>query len=238
MKSGNLYLIPNFIGDTPSTQQFPAYNHEIVKGLKYFFVENPKPARALIKALHKEVDFNEIELFQFDKHAKDNSETYREVLNCLQAGNSVGVLSDAGCPGIADPGSELVRWAHEKNIQVIPLIGPSSIFLTLMSSGLNGQNFSFIGYLSKDAKERADQIKKMAINTKSSQLTYLFIETPYKTDATLKDLLQHLSPSNYLCLGVDLFSMQQNITTYSVDQWRKVKSLPALKDRQVVFAVG
>src|SRR5258708_1436670 len=122
MKLGKLYLIPNFIGDNPATQQFPVFNTEIVSSLKHFFVENPKPARTLIKALNKDANLDEVELFHFDKHAKDNSPVYQEVYNCLKNGHDVGVLSDAGCPGIADPGAELVKWAHEKKIEVVPLI--------------------------------------------------------------------------------------------------------------------
>lgn len=238
MNTGKLYLIPNFIGDTSATNQFPSYNSDIVQSLKYFFVENPKPARALIKSLYKEVDLNEVTFFQFDKHNKDNSLLYTEVLNCLKSGNNVGVLSDAGCPGIADPGAELVKWAHEKNIEIVPLIGPSSIFLTLMSSGLNGQHFTFIGYLPKDTKERADHIKRLSTSIQQTKACFLFIETPYKNEATFKDLLVNLHPTQRICLGIDLFSTTQMITTRSVDQWKSLKTYPVLKDRQVVFAIG
>ena len=238
MKQGVLYLVPNFIGNSTAEHQFPVYNTEVIRSLRHFFVENPKPARVLIKALYKEVNFNEVELFHFDKHAKDNSEVYATVLNCLKNGNSVGVLSDAGCPGIADPGSDLVRWAHDKNIEVIPLIGPSSIFLTLMASGLHGQNFHFIGYLPKDAQEKTEQIRKLAAQIKNTRTTYLMIETPYKTEATFKDLLQHLNTGTRLCLGIDIFSASQQIITRTIEQWKSLKTLPTLKDRQVVFAIG
>ena len=236
MKTGSLYLIPNFIGDTHGSHQFPLWNTEIIEQLKYYFVENPKPARALIKQLFKEVNFDEVELFHFDKHAKDNSDIYHSIMDLLKKGNDVGVLSDAGCPGIADPGSELIQLAHEKNIEVIPLVGPSSIFLTLMASGLNGQNFSFVGYLPKDQKERAEAIKKISVQAKNT--TVLFIETPYKTEQTFKDLVQLLNGSNRLCLGIDLFSKNQQIITLSANAWKARRDMPQLKDRQVVFAVG
>lgn len=236
MKTGNLYLIPNFIGDNGTNDQFPVLNTEIVKKIKYYFVENPKPARNLIKQLFKEVNFDEVELFHFDKHAKDNLEVYYSVLEVLKNGNDVGVLSDAGCPGIADPGSELIKLAHEKNINVIPLVGPSSIFLTLMASGLNGQNFSFIGYLPKDSKVRQDMIKKISIQAKNS--TVLFIETPYKAEQTFKDLVQFLNANNQLCLGVDLFSAHQQVTTHNISTWKDKMNGVQLKDKQVVFAVG
>jgi 16S rRNA (cytidine1402-2'-O)-methyltransferase len=238
MSLGKLYLIPNFIGDQPSSFQFPDHNTAIITSIKHFFVENPKPARALIKTLNKEVNFDETELFQFDKHAKDNSPIYAEVFNCLKDGNDVGVISDAGCPGIADPGAELVKWAHEKNVEVIPLIGPSSIFLTLMSSGLNGQNFCFIGYLPKEGNEKTDQIKKLSKNIGQTKTTYLFIETPYKNESTFKDLLQNLNDSDRICLGIDLFAQHQQIITQTVAKWKSIKPLPVLKDRQVVFAIG
>jgi 16S rRNA (cytidine1402-2'-O)-methyltransferase len=236
MKTGNLYLIPNFIGDTSGSHQFPLFNVEIIGKLKYYFVENPKPARALIKQLYKEVNFDEVELFYFDKHAKDNLEIYHSIVDLLKKGNDVGILSDAGCPGIADPGSELIQLAHEKNIEVIPLIGPSSIFLTLMASGLNGQNFSFVGYLPKDSKEKSDAIKKISVQAKNT--TILFIETPYKAEQTFKDLVQFLNGSNRLCLGIDLFSQTQKVITLSVSAWKAKRDVPQLKDRQVVFAVG
>lgn len=238
MKSGKLFLIPNYIGDARSSHQFPIYNSEIIQSLKFFFVENPKPARALIKSLHPEVDFDETELLQFDKHAKDNNEVYEEVLTVLKNGNNVGVISDAGCPGIADPGAELVAWAHSIQIEVIPLIGPSSIFLTLMASGLNGQNFSFIGYLPKDSKERIELIKKIGAQAKNTGTSFLFIETPYKTDATFKDLIQNLSPYHKICIGIDIFGTNQEIQTKTVEQWKKLKTAPRLKDRLVVFAIG
>ncbi len=238
MKTGTLFLIPNYIGDTHASRQFPLYNKEIIQSLKYFFVENPKPARALIKSLYTEVNFDEVELFHFDKHSNDNQEVYTSVLNVLKNGFNVGVVSDAGCPGIADPGSELVRWAHEKNIEVIPLVGPSSIFLTLMASGLNGQNFTFLGYLPKGGAERKEQIKKMIVQIRNSGTTFLMIETPYKTDATFKELLELLNPDNHLCLGIDIFSNPQRVITRTVQAWRDMKALPSLKDRQVVFAVG
>jgi 16S rRNA (cytidine1402-2'-O)-methyltransferase len=184
------------------------------------------------------VNLDEVELFQFDKHSKDNSPVYEEVYNCLKQGNDVGVLSDAGCPGIADPGAELVRWAHEKKVEIVPLVGPSSIFLTLMGSGLNGQNFSFIGYLPKDGKEKTDQIKKISNHIKQTGTTFLFIETPYKNESTFKELLQSLNPADKICLGIDLFSATQQIITQSVNQWKAMKAMPLLKDRQVVFAIG
>jgi 16S rRNA (cytidine1402-2'-O)-methyltransferase len=238
MKPGKLYLIPNFIGDQPASFQFPDHNGRIISSIKHFFVENPKPARALIKALNKEVNFDETELFHFDKHSKDNSPVYTEVYDCLKNGNDVGVISDAGCPGIADPGAELVQWAHKKNVEVVPLVGPSSIFLTLMASGLNGQNFSFIGYLPKEGKEKTDVIKKLSKSIGQTKTTYLFIETPYKNETTFKDLLQSLNDQDHICVGIDLFARNQEIITQTVNAWRSAKALPVLKDRQVVFAIG
>ncbi len=238
MKTGKLFLIPSSIGDDAGTHQFPIWNTEIIQSLKYYFVENPKPARAFIKSIDQEVAFDQITLFHFDKHAKDNSALYLEVISCLKNGNDVGVLSDSGCPGIADPGSELVKMAHEKNIEIIPLVGPSSIFLTLMASGLNGQNFHFIGYLPKDQKERVDQIKKLSAGMKLANTTYIFIETPYRAEVTFKELLQHLAGSSRVCLGIDIFSPNQEIITHTVDGWNQLKTKPGLKDRQVVFALG
>jgi 16S rRNA (cytidine1402-2'-O)-methyltransferase len=238
MNPGKLYLIPNFIGEDPASNQFPLYNTEVITSLNYFFVENPKPARVLIKRLNKGADLDTIIFFHFDKHAKDNIAVYMEVYDCLKNGNDVGVVSDAGCPGIADPGAELVQWAHEKNITVVPLIGPSSILLTLMASGLNGQHFSFIGYLPKDGKEKIDRIKKISMSIQQTRGSILFIETPYKNEHTFKDLIQYLNPSDKLCMGIDLFSPGQQILVHPIGEWKGLKSLPVLKDKQVVFAVG
>jgi len=238
MQAGKLILLPNFLGPTTKEQQFPLFNEEWIKQLKYFFVENPKPARALIKALNPNVNFNEAELFQFDKHAKDNSGTYREILTCLKAGNNVGVLSDAGCPGIADPGAELISWAHKNNIEVLPLVGPSSILLTLMASGLNGQNFQFIGYLPKESKDKINQVKNIANQTKNGSCTVMFIETPYKNEQTFRDLLENLPGSNRICLGINLFFQDQKILTKTVADWKSLPNKPQLKDQQVLFAVG
>lgn len=236
MKVGKLYIIPNFIGMTPSVVNFPLYNNEVVKSLQFFYVENPKPARQLIKALYPEADLNKVEFFEHDKHYKTQIETLNETILCLKNGNDVGVISDAGCPGIADPGSEIVRLAHAQKITVVPLVGPSSIFLTLMASGMNGQHFSFLGYLPKDKDER---IKKMGMIQKSisqQKQTFIFIETPYRNQVLFEELLQILNPENYICLGIDVQSPTQEILTKSVKEWKATKI--HLKDKQVVFLIG
>lgn len=237
MKKGKLYLIPNFLGHTPWQTQFPLWNAEVVKTIQVFYVENAKPARALLKALHPEVNLNEVELIVHDKHARNRWEGVKEVLDNLNNGKDVGLISDAGCPGVADPGSEIIRIAHKENIEVVPMIGPSSILLTLMASGLHGQHFSFAGYLPKEADKRLLHIKQMSRQAIQGPHTFLWIETPYRNEAIFKEVLNAADSSLSLCLGIDIFSPAQQILTDTIGGWKKRKA-PSLKDRQVVYALG
>lgn len=238
MAKGRLILIPSTIGDFAMGNQFPVMNAEHIQSIKYFFVENPKPARAFLKLINPLVILDEIEFFQFDKHEDNQVELFRSIMLVLNAGNDVGVLSDAGCPGIADPGSIIVSEAHKHDIEVIPLVGPSSILLTLMASGLNGQNFHFIGYLPKDQNSRNQLYRTMVHAIRTQSTTYLFIETPYHTDKTFAELLKHIPGNIKLTLGMDLLSKEQMVRTKPIENWMKDKKNPVLKNRLVVFALG
>lgn len=238
MTKGRLILIPSNLGDLSAENQFPADNIQWIQRLTYFFVENPKPARAFLKSVHSTIKFDEIVFFQHDKHQANQDELYNSVLEVLVSGNDVGVLSDAGCPGIADPGSEMVAMAHKNNVDVIPLVGPSSILLTLMASGLNGQQFQFIGYLPKDQNQRLHLYRKIAEDIRKSSNTYLFIETPYHNDQTFKEVLKHFPSDIRLVMGIDIMSGKQSIQTRSISEWARMKNMPVLKGRQVVFGLG
>jgi 16S rRNA (cytidine1402-2'-O)-methyltransferase len=234
--SGKLYLIPTFIGDPHAGKSFPPVNTELIATLHHFYVENPKPARQFLKKIIPDIDWENIHLYHHDKHERDR-ESEQEFIRLLKEGNDAGLLSDAGCPGVADPGSAIVAAAHREGIEVIPLIGPSSLLLTLMGSGMNGQNFTFLGYLPKDREERSRELKRIATETAKHRTAFLFIETPYRTHHLLDDILKQLPDHLALCTGVELMTNRQQIISKTVGQWKKDKK-PALEEKLVVFVIG
>lgn len=238
MTRGRLILIPSTLGDMSPQAQFPEQNKAWVEQLQYYFVENPKPARAFLKLIHPSIDLNKIEFFQFDKHQDSQHKLYQSIIELMNNGHDVGVLSDAGCPGIADPGSGLVEQAHKHHLEVIPLVGPSSVLLTLMGSGLNGQRFQFIGYLPKDQAQRLQLYKKISDEIRRTATTFLFIETPYHAEATFQELMKQIPGEIRMVLGIDLMSVNQTVQTRSMHQWVQIKNKPLLKGRQVVFGLG
>lgn len=234
---GKLYLIPNFIGIQEISSNFPSAQVEIIQNLKHFFVENPKPARHFLKVIHPQIDFQTIHIHCYDKHNL-NHEDEVNFIQGIMSGLDGGIISDSGCPGIADPGSSVIRKAHELNIEVIPLIGPSSILLTLMSSGLNGQNFWFKGYLPRNKEDRIKSIRNISGLIQKENVTILFIETPYRTQQLMNDLLQELPSHLYLCIGTNLYSNNQFISSKPISFWKKNIKSYNLDDKLVVFAIG
>ncbi len=233
--AGTLYLMPNFIGTFNTHQAFAPINAEIIAACNSYVVENIKPARKLIKALHKEANIDQMLFWSMNKH-EGNQEIIAPILKVLQRGDNVCVISDAGCPGIADPGSDIVIAAHNAGVRVEPLIGPSSILLTLMASGLNGQNFAFNGYLNKQQADRIKDLKRLENKIRTENQTQLFIETPYRIQHLLDDILQHVFPEYMLSIGMDIQMPSQKIITKSIADWKKNK--PSLEKQQVVFALG
>lgn len=233
--AGTLYLVPNFIGDYSIHTAFAPINASIIEKCNSYVVENIKPARKLIKALHKEANIDQMIFWSMNKH-EGNQEIIPTILKVLQRGDHVCLISDAGCPGVADPGSDIVIAAHKQGIRVEPLIGPSSILLTLMASGLNGQNFAFNGYLSKLQADRIKDLKRLENKIRSENQTQLFIETPYRIQHLIDDILQNVYPEYLLCIGIDIQMPSQKITTKSIAEWKKNK--PSLDKQQVVFALG
>lgn len=220
-KKGTLYLIPVTLSDSNIQQVIPSFNNEIVNQIDHYIVENIKTARRfLIKAgIKKKID--DLTFYSLNKRTE-----YIELTSFIQPlldGKDVGVLSEAGCPGVADPGSEIVALAHQKNIKVVPLVGPSSILLALMASGFNGQSFCFHGYLPKESSERIKRIKSLEKNAKAYQQTQLFIETPYRNNNVLEDLLKNCNDSTKLCIAADITSSSEHITTKTIDEWKKIK---------------
>ncbi len=214
-----LYLIPSGLGSERVEHLLPAHTREIICSLDHFIVERAKTARHFLRAAGYEKNFDETVLLELDKHAKVQS--YDELLRPLSEGHSVGVISEAGVPGVADPGGEIVREAHRRGFAVSPLIGPSSILLALMASGMNGQHFEFHGYLSRDEKALGQQLRNLEADSSRLDKTQLFIETPYRNDKLLATLLKVLQPHSSLCIATNITCPQESIQTKPVREWRK-----------------
>ena len=199
---------------------FPEFNDSIINSIDYFVVENIKVSAAFIKKTYpqKEINYDNFELL----NENDQIETSKHLSPCID-GKNIGLLSDAGCPNIADPGSKLILHAHENNIKVIPLVGPSSIFLAMMGSGLNGNNFSFNGYLPIDENERSRKIKKLEIISLKNNQSQIFIETPYRNQKLLNEFLKYLNNNTYLCIAKNIGSNNEYIKTKKIHEWKKLK---------------
>ncbi|MCF6297209.1 MAG: SAM-dependent methyltransferase [Flavobacteriaceae bacterium] len=218
---GNLYLIPTTLGDNEPLEVLPILVKKIVEKIDYFIVENEKSARRFIKKITPQKLQPSLKIFILDKFTSDlESKAYLD--SCLK-GHDVGLLSEAGVPAIADPGASIVMLAHQKNVKVIPLVGPSSITMAMMSSGLNGQNFAFNGYLPIDKSERKKTIKELEKISKLKNQSQIFIETPYRNNKLFSDLNNTLTPSTYLCIAVDISLSTEFIKTLSINDWKRQK---------------
>ena len=234
MPLASVYLIPCPLH--PSDDALRSLSPEILYAVKqctHFFVEQPKTARRFLKKLWPEIFIDNYRWTMLHKVEEQVTAEFREAIYCQSA---VGIISEAGCPGIADPGQRLVAVAQKEGASVIPLTGPNSLILSLMASGLNGQQFSFHGYLPIDSAERKNKIKAIELLALREKSAHLIIETPYRNDALLKDMLQILHPSTLLCLAVDLYNSSQSIRTLTVAAWKK--NIPALHKIPVVFIIG
>ena len=218
---GKLYLIPTTLGDSDPTDVLPQKVKRIIELLDHYIVENEKTARKSIKIVDPEKQQSELKLSLLNKHT-DASEHAAMLEPCLR-GISVGLLSEAGCPGVADPGAAIVEIAHQKGIQVVPLVGPSSILLAIMGSGMNGQSFAFNGYLPIDKAEKKTAIKNLEKLSFDKDQSQLFIETPYRNNKIFEDLLSMLQPSTHLCVACDITLPTEYIKTYKVSDWKKQK---------------
>ena len=218
MSLGKLYLVPNKLGES-KTYNFPIYQSTLINNIKYFIFENEKPGRAFIKNINPKKNQSELNISILNKYSTEKD--INSFLNPCLNGNDIALISDAGCPGIADPGSEIVRLAHENEIKVIPLVGPSSILLALMGSGMNGQNFKFNGYLPIEKNERKKKIK--ILENKSLVTTQIFMETPYRNNKFFSTLLSTLKPETKLCVACDLTLITEYIKTKKVKHWKSTK---------------
>ncbi|MDB2521146.1 SAM-dependent methyltransferase [Flavobacteriaceae bacterium] len=216
-----LYLIPSPLGEAFQPSAFPNQLKSIIEKLDYFIVENDKEARRFIKKIAPDKNQSTLKLFPLNKHtSEDEIATY---LNPCIDGNDMGLISDAGCPGIADPGAVIVQKAYPMNIKVKPLVGPSSILLAMMSSGLNGQSFAFNGYLPIDKIERKKAIKNLEIRSQKWDQSQIFMETPYRNEKLLEDLKQTLERETKLCIAYELTQPDEFIKTMTVGEWNKTK---------------
>lgn len=230
-KPGTLFLIPNTLGGDNLNDTIPNGVREKIIRLKYFIAENEKTCRHFLKQAGVLTPQAELNIIALDKHEKNTDS--KTVMQFLLQGYDTGLISDAGSPAVADPGAMFVRFAHENKIKVIPLTGPSSLLLALAASGLNGQNFCFHGYLPVTKSEKIAKIKQLERESKYKKQTQLFIETPYRNNALLNDLLQTCDMSTLLCVATDITLADESIKTMSIAMWKKIKT--DLHKRPTVF---
>lgn len=235
MEKAKVYLIPNTLGSEASINaSLPSANTEVIAQLNHFAVEHIKEARRLLVKLNLKHKIDESEFYELNKRSEQ--EDVEIILNQLKAGNSIGIISDAGCPGIADPGARLVDLAHQNNYQVVPLIGPSSILLALIASGFNGQSFTFHGYLDREPFKRAQQIKQLESESRKSQHTQILMETPYRNEALIEDLFKELSGETKVCIAADISLPTEYIRTKKVSEWKKIQR-PSFNKRPAIFLI-
>lgn len=217
---GKLYLIPNLLGDTTPNAVIPADVLEITKNIKVFATENIKNTRRYLKSIDKTINIDALTFLELNEHT--DTKSIHEYVNWLKS-NDIGIISEAGCPGIADPGAELVALAHQLNFEVIPLVGPSSILLALIASGCNGQNFAFNGYLPIKNPERTKTIKQFEKRSAQERRAEIFIETPYRNMKLLEEFLTLLQPQTRLTVACDITLPNAIIKTKTIKEWKTIK---------------
>ena len=213
-----LYLLPVTLGDTPVEHVLPSYNKDIIAGIRHFIVEDVRSARRFLKKVDKETDIDALTFYPLNKHT--SPEAISGYLKPLEEGLSMGVISEAGCPAVADPGADVVAIAQRKGLKVVPLVGPSSIILSVMGSGFNGQSFAFNGYLPIEPAERAKKLKQLEQRVYAEHQTQLFIETPYRNNKMVEDILHNCRPQTRLCRAANITCEGEYLTTRSIKDWQ------------------
>jgi 16S rRNA (cytidine1402-2'-O)-methyltransferase len=231
---GRLFLLPVWLGEHGGVEQLPPQNITVAEAITLFFTENEKTARRMLRRMVPSIDLPSLEMHRLDKDSSDHD--VRELLKLMTNGRDAAVLSEAGMPGIADPGALLVQAAHQVGIEVIPLTGPSSLFLALAASGLNGQQFAFHGYLPVKPPERKTAIRRLEQEAQRTGGAQLFIETPYRNDSMFAELLGACAPNTLLTIAIDLTQPGGSTTTRTVAQWKKSRT--ELGKRPAVFILG
>lgn len=230
-----LYLIPVTLGDTEIEKVLPSYNHDIIVGIKHFIVENIRSARRFLKKVEKTIDIDTLTFYELNRHT--DRKIIGEYLIPLKNGENVGIISEAGCPAIADPGADVVSIAQSKGYKVIPLVGPSSIILSVMASGFNGQSFAFNGYLPVEVPQRIKALKKLENKVWNENQTQLFIETPYRNSKMIETIFSSLKPQTKVCIAAGITCQEEFIKTKTVEQWKKEK-IPELAKIPCIFVIG
>lgn len=229
-----LYLIPVTLGDSGPTNVFPAINTRIIQSIRYFIVENVRTARRFLKMIDPSVAIDQLTFFELNKHTSPT--VLPDYLLPAEHGNAIGLMSEAGCPGVADPGAAIVRLAHQKKLQVVPLVGPSSILLSVMASGMNGQNFAFNGYLPVSKSEKIKKLQLLEKRIQAEDQTQLFIETPYRNTQLFNDLIAFCNAGTRLCIACDLTLESEYIETRTIQDWKDQK--PEIQKRPAIFVLG
>lgn len=226
-----LYLIPVTLGETPINNVLPQYNSEIISGIRHFIVEDIRSARRFLRKVDSLFDIDGSQFYELNKHTAP--EAVSGYLKPLQAGLPVGVISEAGCPAVADPGADVVAIAQRKGLKVVPLVGPSSIILSVMASGFNGQSFAFNGYLPVKPDERAKALRKLEQRVYNENQTQIFIETPYRNGKMVEDILVHCRPQTKLCIAANLTCEDEYAKTRTLKEWKG--KLPDLSKKPCIF---
>lgn len=213
----------------------PAYNREVILGIRHFIVEEVRSARRFLKRVDRDIDIDSLTFYPMGKHA--DAALFASYLRPLEAGEAMGVISEAGCPAVADPGADVVAIAQKKGLRVVPLVGPSSMIMAVMASGLNGQSFAFHGYLPIDAAERVKRLKQLEVRAQQEHQTQLFIETPYRNAKLFETLCSTLRPQTRICVAAGITTDEEWIRTMTVAEWRRQR-LPDLSKIPAIFLMG
>ncbi|MCP4178925.1 MAG: SAM-dependent methyltransferase [bacterium] len=231
--NGKIYLIPTTLGESDPKKVLPSDIRGVLTSLQYFIVENLRSARRYLKLINKDIDIDKLTFYELNKHTDKN--VISDYIQPICKGKDIGIISEAGNPGIADPGSEIVKLAHKQNINVVPLVGPSSILLALISSGMNGQNFAFNGYLPVKPNERIKKLKQLENRSKTEYQSQIFMEAPYRNQKLLVDILNNCNKNTRLCIAVDITLKDEFIKTKLISEWKR--QIPNINKRPAIFII-
>ena len=234
----SLYLIPTVLSDSPLDSVLPSNNADIIRKVKVFIVENVRTARRFLKQVDKNINIDELQFFELNQHT--DLKQIGSYLDPIKAGKDIGIISEAGCPAIADPGADVVAIAQRRGIKVVPLVGPSSILMSLMASGFNGQSFAFQGYLPIEKADRSTRLKQLEKRIYSEHQTQIFIETPYRNMQMLEELCRTLQGQTRLCVAADITAENEYIRTMTIGDWKHLISQgkqPDIHKRPCIFLI-
>lgn len=230
-----VYLIPTFLGDNDAERVLPQWNAEVIRSLRFFVVENVRTARRFLKKVDHEIDIDGLRFFELNQHT-DIGQLMGEMGEVWK--EDIGVMSEAGCPAVADPGAAIVAEAQRRKIRVVPLVGPSSILMSVMASGMNGQSFAFNGYLPIEKGERTNRIKTLEKRVYGEKQTQVFIETPYRNLAMMEELLRTLQPATKICIASGITCPEEWIVTRTAAEWKKKGGFERINKIPTIFVIG